>query len=294
VKVGFIGLGRMGQGMAGRLLAAGHDLVITDPMPEQLTTLVAAGAVAADSPAAASQDRDVIISMLPSDKVLEIVLHGDNGLIPHMPKTCIHMASGTHGVAAINTANADHANAGQTFMACPVLGRPDLAAEGLLKLVPAGPSSALNRVRELFDVIGQQTFEAGTSPQAAAAVKIANNFMLGCAIENMGEALSLVEKLGVEPELFFQVMTQGLFAAPAYQIYGRFIVDKSWDSHGATAVIGLKDADLALEAANTVDVPLPSLQARRTYLQSAVDAGDGHLDWAVMAKEQARASGLDT
>lgn len=294
MKVGFIGLGRMGQGMAGRLLAAGHDLLITDPMPEQLTALVNAGAVAAESPAAASQGRDVIISMLPSDKVLDIVLHGDGGLIANMPATCIHMASGTHGVAAINKANEDHAKAGQTFMACPVLGRPDLAAEGLLKLVPAGPSSAVNRVRELLDVIGQQTFEAGTSPQAAAAVKIANNFMLGCAIENMGEALSLVEKLGVEPELFLQVMTQGLFAAPAYEIYGRFIVDKSWDSHGATAVIGLKDANLALEAANTVDVPLPSLQAWRTYLQSAVDAGDGHLDWAVMAKEQAQASGLDT
>ena len=178
-------------------------------------------------------------------------------------------------------------------MACPVLGRPDLAAEGLLKLVPAGPPAAVDTVRPLLDVIGQQNFEVGTSPQAAAAVKIANNFVLGCAIETMGEALSLVEKLGVEPELFYKVMTEGLFAAPAYDIYGRFIVDKSWDSHGATAVIGLKDADLALEAANTVDVPLPSLNAWRTYLQSAVDKGEGHLDWAVMAKEQARASGLD-
>ena len=293
MKVGFIGLGRMGQGMAGRILSAGHDLVVTDPMPEHLESLVKAGAVAADSPAVASKDCDVVISMLPSDKVLEIVLYGDNGLIEHMPATCIHMASGTHGVAAINAAADAHAEAGQMFVACPVLGRPDLAAEGLLKLVPAGPPSAVDTVRPLLDVIGQQTFEAGTSPQAAAAVKIANNFMLGCAIENMGEALSLVEKLGVEPELFYQVMTQGLFAAPAYEVYGRFIVDQSWDSHGATAVIGLKDADLALEAAETVDVPLPSLQVWRNYLQEAVNNGEGHLDWAVMAKEQARASGLE-
>lgn len=293
MKVGFIGLGRMGQGMAGRILAAGHDLVVTDPMPEHVAPLVEAGAVAADSPAAVSADRDLVISMLPSDKILELVLHGDNGLIEHMPATCIHMASGTHGIAAINAAKDAHAGAKQPFIASPVLGRPDLAAEGLLKLVPAGPAEAVEKVRPLLEVIGQQTFEAGTSPQAAAAVKIANNFVLGCAIETMGEALSLVEKLGVEPELFYQVMTQGLFAAPAYEIYGRFIVDQSWDSHGATAVIGLKDADLALEAADTVNVPLPSLQAWRTYLQSAVDGGEGHLDWAVMAKEQARASGLD-
>jgi len=293
MKVGFIGLGRMGQGMAGRIIGAGHDLLVTDPVPGQTTPLEKAGAVAVDSPAAASEGRDVVISMLPSDGALNAVLHGDGGLIDGLADGCIHMASGTHGVPAINAAAQAHANAGQTFMACPVLGRPDLAAEGLLKVVPAGPASAVDKVLPLLDVIGQQTFRAGEAPQSAAAVKIANNFMLGCAIENMGEALSLVEKLGVEPEMFFEVMTQGLFAAPAYEVYGRFIVDKNWDSHGATAVIGLKDADLALEAGETAGVPLPSTQPWRDYLQSAVDRGEGHFDWAVMALEQARASGLE-
>ena len=88
-------------------------------------------------------------------------------------------------------------------------------------------------------------------------------------------------------------MTQGLFAAPAYEVYGRFIVDGNWDSHGATAVIGRKDADLALEAAEVAGVPLPSIHAWRDYLEKAIDRGEGHLDWAVMAKEQARASGLE-
>ena len=293
MKVGFIGLGRMGQGMAGRILAGGHDLVVTHPLPERVEEAVQAGATAAASPAETCVDRDIVISMLPSDKVLEIVLHSDDGLVGNMPQSCIHMASGTHGVPAINSAATAHAEAGQTFLACPVLGRPDLAAEGLLKLVPGGPTEAVDVVRPLLDLLGQQTFEAGEHPQAAAAVKIANNFMLGCAIENMGEALSLVEKLGVKPELFFEVMTQGLFAAPAYEVYGRFIVDSNWDSHGATAVIGRKDADLALEAAEIAGVPLPSIHAWRDYLEKAIDRGEGHLDWAVMAKEQARASGLE-
>ena len=293
MKVGFIGLGRMGQGMAGRILAAGHDLLVTDPVPGQTTSLEEAGAVAVDSPAAASADRDVIISMLPSDAALSAVLHGEGGLIEGMPNSCIHMASGTHGVPAINAAADAHRNSGQTFIASPVLGRPDLAAEGLLKIVPAGPAGAVDKVLPILEVIGQQTFRAGEAPQSAAAVKIANNFVLGCAIETMGEALSLVEKLGVEPSLFLEVMTQGLFAAPAYEVYGKMIVDKNWDSHGATAVIGLKDADLALEAAAAADVPLPSTHIWRDYLQSAIERGDGDLDWAVMALEQARASGLE-
>jgi 3-hydroxyisobutyrate dehydrogenase-like beta-hydroxyacid dehydrogenase len=293
MKVGFIGLGRMGQGMAGRILAAGHDLVVTDPVPGQTTELEKAGAIAVDTPAAASVGRDVVISMLPSDKALSTVLHGEGGLIKGMATTCVHMASGTHGVPAINAAAEDHVAAGQDFIACPVLGRPDLAVEGLLKLVPGGPPEAVDVARPLFEILGQQTFDVGSHPQASAAVKIANNFVLGCAIETMGEALSLVEKLGVEPQLFFEVMTQGLFSAPAYDVYGRMIVDKNWDSHGATAAIGVKDADLALEAAAVAEVPLPSTHIWREYLMRAIERGEGGLDWAVMAREQARASGLE-
>lgn len=293
MKVGFIGLGRMGQGMAGRVIAAGHDLLVSDPVPGQTTGLEEAGAVAVGSPAAATEGRDVVISMLPSDKVLSIVLDGDDGLIEGMPASCIHMAMGTHGVPAINAAAEAHAAVGQTFIACPVLGRPDLAAQGLLKVVPAGPPDAVEKVLPVLEAIGQQTFRAGANPQSSAAVKIANNFVLGCAIETMGEALSLVEKLGVDPQLFFEVMTQGLFSAPAYEVYGKMIVDQNWDSHGATAVIGLKDADLALDAAAAADMPLPSTNIWRDYLISAIERGEGHLDWAVMAREQARASGLD-
>ena len=174
-----------------------------------------------------------------------------------------------------------------------MLGRPDLAAEGLLNLVPGGPSEAVDKVRPLLDAMGQRNIEVGNHPQASTAVKIANNFVLGCAIETMGEAFSLVEKFGVEPEQFLDVMLKGLFGAPAYEVYGKMIVNKSWDTHGATAVIGLKDADLALEAAATADIPLPSTHIWRNYLAKAIERGDGQLDWAVMAREQARASGLE-
>ena len=293
MKVGFIGLGRMGQGMAGRILAAGHDLLVCDPVPGQTTALEDGGAVAAESPAAVTTDRDVVISMLPSDAALAAILNDASGLIKNIPGSCIHMAMGTHGVPAINHANDAHKAAGQAFIACPVLGRPDLAAEGLIKLVPGGPRNSVDKVRPLFDILGQQVIDAGDDPQAATAVKVANNFVLGCAIETMGEALALVEKLGVDPSLFLDVMVQGLFSAPAYEVYGKMIVDEAWDTIGATAVIGLKDADLALEAAEAADMPLPSTHIWREHLQKAIEQGEGSLDWAVMAREQARRSGLD-
>jgi len=292
MKVGFIGLGRMGGGMAGRILSAGHDLLVFDPVPAQMESLVADGATAVGSPAAACVDREVVVSMLAADVILSKVLEGNDGLLEGMPASCIHMASGTHGVPAINKANELHAANGQRFIACPVLGRPDLAAQGLLTLVPGGPAAAVDTVRPLLDVMSKGIIEAGESPQAATAVKIANNFVLGCAIETMGEAFSLVEKLGVDPQQFLDVLLEGLFGAPAYEVYGKMIVEKAWVGKGATAVIGLKDADLALEAADAVDMPLPSTHIWRDYLAKAIERGEGHLDWAVMAREQARASGL--
>ena len=293
MNVGFIGLGRMGQGMAGRLLGAGHDLLILDQVPENMCQLQEAGAVIAGSIAELCQNRDVVISMLPHDGALDAVVNGAGGLVESMPATTTRMAMGTHSVDQINAINQSHSNAGQTFIAAPVLGRPDLAATGQLSIVPAGPADAVDKMQPLYEAMSKQTFRAGEQPQSSTAVKIANNFMLGSAIENMGEAFSLVRKLGVEPELFFDVMMKGLFGALAYKIYGPMIVEQKWDSHGATAVIGLKDADLVVAAAETADMSMPSVHIWREHLIKAIERGEGDLDWAVMAREQARASGLE-
>ena len=293
MKVGFIGLGRMGQGMAGRMLDAGHDLLICDQIPENMETLHAAGAGIAGSVADVSQDRDVVISMLPHDGALGAVVNGPGGLVESMPTDTVHMAMGTHSVDQINAINHSHANANQVFIAAPVLGRPDLAATGQLSIVPAGPADAVERMQPLYDAMSRQIFNAGEQPQSSTAVKIANNFMLGSAIENMGEAFSLVRKLGVEPELFFEVMTKGLFGSLAFQIYGPMLVEQQWESHGATAVIGLKDADLVVDAAESAGMPMPSVHIWRDHLLKAIERGEGDLDWAVMAREQFRNSGLE-
>jgi 3-hydroxyisobutyrate dehydrogenase-like beta-hydroxyacid dehydrogenase len=144
----------------------------------------------------------------------------------------------------------------------------------------------------LFEALSRRIFEAGADPAAAAAIKIANNFVLGCAIEAMGEGFSLVRKYDVAPQVFYDVMTDGLFASPAYKVYGKIMVDETYDRVGQMAVLGLKDANLALAAGEAVGVPLPSCNVWRDRLVGAIAHGDGNKDWAVMALEQARASGL--
>jgi 3-hydroxyisobutyrate dehydrogenase-like beta-hydroxyacid dehydrogenase len=278
--------------MAGRLLAAGHDLAVYNRTRAKADALGEAGAKVVASIAELVRHGEVTITMLADDPALEAVALHHGGLVQALPKGAIHMVMGTHGVDVIRRIGASHAEAGQILVAAPVLGRPDLAASGQLGIVVAGPSAAVDRCRPLLAAMGRRSFEAGTDPVAATSIKVTNNFVLGCAIEAMGEAFSLVRKYGVAPEVLYEVMTEGLFSAPAYKIYGKIIVEQSYDRVGQKALLGLKDANLALAAGEAVGVPLPSCNVWRDRLVGAAAHGDGDKDWAVMALEQARASGL--
>lgn len=293
VKVGFIGLGRMGTVMARRLIDGGHQVGAYNRTVEKLKTLTDAGAVALGSFAEAARFGDAVFTMLADDAAVIDVVSRAGGLKETLPKGGIHICAGTHSVAAMQKLKVLHDEAGQILISTPMLGRPEVVSSGQAGMVIGGESKALEQLRPLFAAIARRTFEAGPDPVAAAAIKIANNFVLGCAIEAMGEGFSLVRKYAVEPEVFYDVMTDGLFACSAYKVYGKIIADERYLPAGQRAILGLKDADLALAAGGAVGVPLPSGNVWRDRLVGAVAHGEAEHDWAVMAKDQARASGLE-
>jgi 3-hydroxyisobutyrate dehydrogenase-like beta-hydroxyacid dehydrogenase len=293
IRVGFVGTGRMGSAIAGRVLAGGNELVVYNRTREKTAELAGAGASVAASVAAACAERDVVMTMLADDAALEEVALGSGGLRDTLAAGAIHIVMGTHGVATVRALAAAHAQAGQVLVAAPVLGRPDAAAAGRLGIVVAGPPEAVEFCRPLFEAIGRRTFDAGPAPESATAVKLANNFLLGCAIEVMGEAFSLTSSYDVAPSVLYDVMVDGLFSAPAYEIYGRIMVEQSYDNVGFTADLGLKDANLILAAGDVARIPLPSASVWRDRLLGAIAHGDGARDWAVVAREQARAAGLE-
>jgi len=292
VKVVFIGLGRMGQAMARRLLAAGHDLVVWNRTPGRLGELLDLGATMADSIAQAASLGAPVITMLADDDALAQVARGPGGLIESLPAGGLHIAMGTHRSDTIRGLTAAHAQADQVLVAAPVLGRPTAVAAGQLGIIAAGPGDAISRAQPLFDAIGRRTFAAGADPATASLLKLTNNMVLACAIEVMGEAFSLVEKSGADPEVLRDVLTEGLFSSPAYTGYSRAIIDRSWDTVGFTAALALKDVDLALATGTANGVPLPSAEVCRDRLTRAIAVGDADRDWIVMALAQARASGL--
>jgi len=293
MRVGFVGLGRMGQGMARRILDAGHDLTVFDAVPAQAAPFGAAGARVASSIADLCSGRDIVVTMLVEDKAVIEVALGPGGLCDSLSRGAIHLVMGTHGVATVRQLEARHREAGQILVAAPVLGRPDLAAAGQLGIVAAGPDEAVHNCEPLLRVMGRKTFLAGAKPESATAIKLANNAVLGCAMVAMAEGFSLVRKYEVEPQVFQDVMTEGLFSAPAYKVYGQKMVDESYDQVGSPIHVGLKDANLIAAAADLARVPMPGHNVYHDRLLGAVAHGDGDRDQAVLAREQARASGLE-
>lgn len=293
MKVGFVGLGRMGRGMALRIRENGHELAVFDAVAEATKPLAAAGARVAASVADLAADSDVVVSMLVHDAAIESVTLGADGLCASLPDGGVHVVMGTHGVATVRRLEESHREAGQTLVAAPVLGRPDLAASGQLGIVVAGPEDAVARVEPLLSVLGRRTFLAGPKPESATAIKLANNAVLGCAMVAMAEGFALIRKYGVAPQVFQDVMTEGLFSAPAYKIYGQKMVDESFDEVGSPISVGLKDAKLIAEAGALAHVPMPSHNVYLDRLIGATAHGDGERDQAVLGREQARAAGLD-
>jgi len=293
MKVGFIGLGRMGRGMAHRLLGGGHDLVVHDVVRAAGDDFVAGGGRFAETVADLCAGREAVVTMLVEDAAVIDVALRSGGLCESLAKGAIHIAMGTYGVAAIRTLGAAHAKAGQVLVAAPVLGRPDLAASGQLGIVAGGPEAAVRACEPLLQLMGRKTFQAGELPESATAIKLANNMVLGCAMVAMAESFSLVRKYDVSPRIFYEVITEGLFSAPAYKGYGKTMVDETYDNVGSPITVGLKDANLIAAAADLARVPMPSLNVYRDRLLGAVAHGDGDRDQAVLAREQARAAGLE-
>jgi 3-hydroxyisobutyrate dehydrogenase-like beta-hydroxyacid dehydrogenase len=294
MKVGFIGLGRMGKGMAHRILSGGHDLAVYDVFAPATEEFRATGARIAESVADVCRDREVVVTMLAEDSAVQAVAFGPESMTATLPAGAIHMASGTYGIDTIRALEAAHAKARQTLIAVPVLGRPDLAAAGQLGVIPAGPEDALKRCEPLFQLLARRVFYGGPRPESASAMKLANNAVLGCAITAMGEGFSLVRKHGVDPKVLYDVMTDGLFAGGiAYVGYGKTMVEGTYDRVGSPITIGMKDAHLIAAAAAVAGVPMPSHDVYIQRLLGAIAHGDANLDQAALAREQARASGLE-
>ncbi|OBG62721.1 MULTISPECIES: NAD(P)-dependent oxidoreductase [unclassified Mycobacterium] len=291
MDIGFIGLGKMGQGMATNLVQAGHRVTVYNRSPEKVEPLVQAGASAARTVADACQG-EVVFTMLADDRAVEGVAFGDGGVVASLAPGATHVSSSTISVALSERLAAAHADAGQRYAAAPVFGRPEAAAAAKLFVVAAGEPQVLQPLTPLFDAIGQRTFVVSEQPHTANLVKLSGNFLIASVIESLSEAVALVAKAGVDRQHYVDILTSTLFSAPAYQTYGGLIARRQFEPAGFAAQLGLKDVRLALAAAEQLEVPLPVASLLRDRFLTLVATGGGHLDWSALATLADRDAGL--
>jgi len=291
MKTGFVGLGKMGSGMARNLLRAGHEVTVYNRTRDKAEALAADGARVADSPADACRDAEAVITMLADDAAVEQLVFGENGIAAALAPGAVHISSSTISTALARRLAREHARRGQHYLSAPVFGRPDAAESKRLLVVAAGRAEAIERCRPLFDAVGRQTFVAGAEPWQANAVKLCGNFMIASMLETFGEAYAALRKSNVDPHLFLDVMN-ALFASPVYANYGKIVADQNFEPAGFALRLGLKDARLVLETAQECAAPMPLASLIRDHLLSGVAQGQAEMDWASIARVIARDAGL--
>lgn len=290
MHIGFVGLGQMGRGMASRLLDAGHRLTVWNRTPAPAQALAARGAAVAQR-AEETLAAEMVVSMLADDAAVHAVwLQG--ALVERMAAGQLHLNMASVGLALARQLADAHARHGSLYVAAPVFGRPEIAAQGGLDIVAAGSAAALARCQPLFDALGRRSFQVGSQPHHANIVKIARNFMLAAIIESLGEAFALVQKNGVAPERFLDIITSTSMSAPAYRNYGGMMLEPP-ESPTFPLRLGLKDVELALAAAALSEVPLPTATLLREQHLGALAHGYGDKDWAELGNWIAACAGID-
>jgi 3-hydroxyisobutyrate dehydrogenase-like beta-hydroxyacid dehydrogenase len=281
MRIGFIGLGSMGSGMAANLLSAGHDVVVFNRSPEKTVPLAERGATAASTVSAAC-DADVVISMLADDPAVEEVTFSAGGIVDSLAAGAVHVSSSTISVALAERLTTAHADAAHVFISAPVFGRPEAAAAAKLFVVVGGPAGPIASLAPVFEALGQRTFAVSDDPKIANLVKLSGNFLIASVIESLGEAMALVGKAGMDKQDFLELLTSTLFDAPAYRIYGGLLAREEFEPAGFAAHLGLKDARLVLAAGDQLEVPLPVASLIRDRFVTLLAGGGRDLDWAAL------------
>ena len=272
MKIGFIGLGNMGAPMARNLARAGHNVTGFDISPVAVD-----GVTIASNMASAASDQDCVITMLPNGEILRDVAAK---IIPEMPKGCCFIDCSTVDVESAVAVAADAVDAGCLAVDAPVSGGIGGADAGTLTFMAGGSDDGFAMAKPLFDVMGQKAVHCGKSGSGQAA-KICNNMILGITMIGTCEAFALADKLGLDRQKMFDVVSTSSGASwsintycPAPGIGPSSPADKGYKP-GFAAELMLKDLGLAQDAAQAVDADTPLGAAAADLYREFVEDGDG-------------------
>ena len=269
----------MGSAMVRRLLASGYSVTVWNRTLATAKPLAAEGAKVVTEASEAARGCDVLLTMLFDDAAHEQTLLTEAGALEALPAGSLHVACGTISVGLSQRLAAAHAGRGHQFVAAPVFGRPNVAADGKLWIVAAGEGAALERAEPVLTALSRGISLVGSEPHQAHAVKLAGNFMINLMIQAMSEAVVFAEGQGIDPATMLETVNAALFQSPFYATYARLLLSPP-DPPGATLRLGLKDVTLFLEAAGSCGLKPEVAAVIAARLRTAAESGLGEADWA--------------
>lgn len=291
--VGFIGLGVMGRPMALNLLEAGYPLVVHSRSRGPVEALVAAGAVAATSPADVARRASVVITMVPDTPDVEQVLTGKDGVLSGMQAGTVVIDMSTIAPAAAQRLATLVESHGGAMLDAPVSGGEIGAINGTLSIMVGGDAATLDRVRPVLEHLGQKDRIIHIGPSGAGQVtKACNQVVLAATIAGVGEAFALARKAGVDPVRVRQALLGGFAQSRVLEVHGQRMLDQNYVP-GFRAALFDKDLRIALAALASYHVPAPVSAAAAQLVGAMMAAGEGQDDYSAMARTTFRLAGLE-
>jgi 3-hydroxyisobutyrate dehydrogenase-like beta-hydroxyacid dehydrogenase len=290
-RLGWVGAGRMGQALAARLLAAGHEVAVYNRTRSKAESLAEAGATVVESPAQLA-DRDVVFTMVAGpDDFKEVVLGPDGILAGDGPAPSVIVDMTTVSPEAGAEVREEAARRGTALLAAPVSGNPKVVKAGRVTLVVSGPREAYDDVEPLLALLGAGVTYVGDGERARLA-KICHNLMLGVVAQCMAEIVVLAEKGGMSRNDFLEFLNGSVMGSMFTRYKTPAYVNLDF-TPTFTPLLLRKDFDLGLQAARELDVPMPVAAAAQQTVQALIGSGHTEEDFAALLEMQARASGLD-
>lgn len=291
MHIGYLGVGNMGQPMAGKLLDGGHALTIVDLNEANMAPLLARQARRADTPKALADAAEIVVVSLPTLAAFRAVVFGENGLLQGKAmKTLINTC--TVGIPFVTEIAEALAKIGCTVVDCPISGGPSGAAAGTLSVMVSGDPAAVEKVRPIISLWGPTVTVAGDKPGAAQLLKLTNNILFAVALVATSEAFVMGAKGGLDPAVMLTSIGAGTGANGATRsVFPKAVLPRTFQ-FGATLDILMKDVDLALQQGEALGVPMWVCQAARLVYRHAVMAGHGGDDLSTMAKLVEDAAGF--
>jgi 3-hydroxyisobutyrate dehydrogenase-like beta-hydroxyacid dehydrogenase len=281
MRIGFIGLGTMGEPIANNLRKAGHDLTVWNRTPAKADHIVAKGGKLARTARECAAGKDLVFTCVSDEKALEAVLGGPDGALAGLARGDLLVDLSTAGTGSARSVSARAGERGAAFLASPILGSRPAAEQAQVTLLVGGPGPARERARPALHAVSSRIIELD-DPVHAALMKLCVNAVGAAMIAGFGEALALGASGGLPIWKLVEVLQASPFHSPLFLVKGELVERQDWAPRFSLA-LAEKDQRLAQEAAAEQGAKVPINEAVRRLLADAIASGRGAKDVAAVA-----------